>query len=122
MQHDLRRRLIGLYAELARLTEPECSLRCERPRTCCEARYCALAIEHALSHWNVELQPTWHAALPLMGDDGCTAAAHLRPICTAHTCEMCHHGAKRGDVVWTKRYHELADAIAEIEAVLFADA
>ena len=26
-----------------------------------------------------------------------TAAPHLRPICTAHTCETNEHGCKRGD-------------------------
>lgn len=119
---DERRRLIGLYAELAALTEPECAAHCERPRTCCEARYCALAIDHAKTHWQTDLQTTWHAALPLMGDDGCSAAPHLRPICTAHTCDMCFLGEKPDDPIWTARYHEITEAIARIEAVVFAEA
>ena len=121
-QPKLRRRLIELYAELSALTEPECSGRCARPRTCCEARYCAIAVEHAATHWQVDLQPTWHPALPLMGDDGCTAAPHLRPICTAHTCEMCEYGSKRGDPAWNAQYRAITDAIAEIEAVVFEGA
>ena len=116
---DLRRKLVALYAQLAAHTEPECSGRCERPRSCCEEKYCAFAIEFAWTHWRVELPATWHPALPLMGDDGCTAAPHLRPICSAHTCEVCTHGAKRGDPAWTARYYEITYAIAEIEAVVF---
>lgn len=113
---DLRARLVALYAELAALTEPECSGQCERPRTCCEERYCLIAIEFARQNWDVELQPTWHPVLPLMGDDGCTAAPHLRPVCSAHTCEVCTYGRKRGDEVWTRRYDELMRTIADVEA------
>ncbi len=112
---NMRRRLIALYAELAALTEPECGA-CARPYSCCEARYCALAIDFAREHWGVELRPTWHPTLPLMGPAGCTAAPHLRPICTAHTCETNEHGCKRGDEAWTGRYAALRGAIDEIEA------
>ena len=122
MLHDLRARLIEHYAELAALTATECSGACARPRSCCEERYCDIAVDFAKTRWQVELQPTWHPALPLMGDDGCTAAPHLRPICTAHTCEICTHGEKRGDGAWTARYYAIMTAIAEIEAVVFADA
>lgn len=112
---ELRRRLVTLYAELAAHTEPECG-GCARPFSCCDARYCAIAIDFARAHWNVELAPTWHRALPLMGPGGCTAAPHLRPICTAHTCETNEHGCKRGDAAWTTRYALLRSAIGEIEA------
>jgi len=115
---DLRRRLVALYAELAAHTESECAA-CARPFSCCEARYCAFAIEFARDQWDVALPPTWHATLPLMGPDGCTAAPHLRPICTAHTCETNEHGCKRGDEAWTARYDALRARIGEIEAVLF---
>jgi hypothetical protein len=118
----MRTKLVRLYAQLAAHTEPECSGRCERPRTCCDERYCSIAIEFAKAQWQVDLQSTWHPALPLMGDDGCTAAPHLRPICSAHTCEMCAHGTKRGDPVWTARYYEIMQAIAEVETVVFEDA
>jgi hypothetical protein len=118
MSAELHGRLIALYARLAAHTEPECTGRCERPRSCCAEMYCAFAIEHAKTRWQVELQRTWHPELPLMGDDGCTAAPHLRPICTAHTCEMCAHGHKRGDPAWTRRYDDIMGAIAEIEAAV----
>ena len=119
MEDDLRARLIALYAELAAHTEPECAAACARPFTCCEERYCALAIDFAREHWDVALQPTWHRTLPLMGPRGCTAAPHLRPICTAHTCETNEYGCKRGDAAWTKRYDALRQAIGDIEAALF---
>lgn len=114
-----RSRLIRLYAELSTLTEQECSGNCERPRTCCEEKYCLFAMDFAKANWQIDLAPTWHPALPLMGDDGCTVAPHLRPICTAHTCEICAHGVKRGDEAWTARYYEIVDAIRTIEATLF---
>jgi len=120
MHDEMRARLIGHYAQLGALTARECSGQCARPRSCCEEKYCAFAIDFAKARWQVELQPTWHPALPLMGDDGCTAAPHLRPICTAHTCEICEHGEKRGDAAWTARYYEIMNAIAEIEAIAFA--
>lgn len=118
----MRARLIALYTELAAHTEGECSGVCARPRSCCEERYCLIAIDFAKSHWQVDLRETWHPALPLMGDDGCTAAAHLRPICTAHTCEICAHGEKRGDAAWTARYRDIMQAIGDIEAAVFASA
>jgi hypothetical protein len=78
-----------------------------------------MTVDFARENWGVELAPTWHPSLPLMGPDGCTAAPHLRPMCTAHTCEIGEHGCKRGDPVWTERYYELRGAIAAIEAELF---
>lgn len=121
MSCDKRRRLVALYADLAAHTEPECTGACERPMTCCQERYCEIAMDFAVEHWGVELQTTWHRALPLMGPDGCTVAPHLRPICTAHTCEICEHGAKRGDAAWTERYYVLRDAIADLEAELLGN-
>jgi len=119
---ELRGRLIDLYAQLAALTRIECAGNCARPQTCCDEKYCAMAIDFAKSHWRIELEPTWHAALPLMGEAGCTAAPHLRPICSAHTCEICAHGFKRGDAAWTDGYYALLNAIAEIEAITFEHA
>lgn len=118
---ERRDRLIALYAEMAVLTEPECLAFCPRPMTCCEERYCTIAMEFAAEHWDVELVPTWHRVLPMMGPDGCTVAPHLRPICTAHTCDICEHGAKRGDPAWTERYYALKDAIASLEAEILGD-
>ena len=81
-----------------------------------------MAFEFARDRWGVELQPTWHRTLPLMGAAGCIAEPHLRPLCTAHTCETCEHGEKRGDPEWTRRYCELRDAIAAIEIEVLGEA
>jgi hypothetical protein len=118
MPHTLRERLVGLYAELVAHTKPECSGKCERPYSCCEEKYCAFAIAFAERNWNVALETTTHAVLPLMGEKGCTAAPHLRPMCSAHTCEVCAYGAKRNDPAWTERYHRLIDDIAAIESLV----
>ena len=115
MGDDSRRRLIALYAELAALTEPECSHSCEPPLSCCAESYCLDAIEFARQSWNVELQQTSHPVLPLMGAHGCTVAPHLRPMCAAHTCDITRFGGKRGDPLWTERYFKLQDAIADLE-------
>jgi hypothetical protein len=120
MPDSHRRRLIALYAELAAHTEPECaSSRCVKPLSCCAPMYCDLARDFALERWDIRLEPTWHPALPFMGPQGCTVAPHLRPICTAHTCEVNEHGCKRGDEGWTNRYFDLTEEIGAIEEDLF---
>jgi hypothetical protein len=115
------RRLVRLYAAMAEHTEPECGA-CARPHSCCEERYCLLAIDFARDYWGVELRPGWHPTLPLMGPAGCTVPPHLRPICTLHTCAVNEHGCKPGDPAWTARYVELRDAIDAIQAELFPGA
>jgi hypothetical protein len=119
MSHALRQRLIALYAELAAMTEHECANNCDHPHSCCDEKYCSFAIAFARENWGAELTPTWHAALPLMGPDGCIAAPHLRPICTAHTCAISEFGCKQGDEAWTARYFAIRDEIETIETRLF---
>lgn len=121
VRKSTRRQLVALYAELAAHTAPECEGSCERPQTCCAPRYCALAIDFAHKYWHVDLPATWHRTLPLMGTAGCTAAPHLRPICSAHTCEVCQYGRKRGDPAWTARYQQLCSSIADVEVAVFAE-
>lgn len=114
----LKEKLIHLYAEMAQMTLSECQ-RCRNPLSCCSPEFCALAIEHARSHWGIALQATSHPTLPLMGSNGCVAPPHLRPCCTAHTCEINAYGCKRNDPAWTEKYFQLRDAIMEIEAQLW---
>ncbi len=121
MPDELRQRLIALYAELAAHTEPECAANCPKPLSCCAERYCLIAIDHAAERWGVRLEPSWHPALPMMGPTGCLVEPHLRPICTAHTCDVCEHGEKRGDPAWTDRYYALLDEIAALEAVVLPE-
>lgn len=72
---------------MSELTQPLCASKCNVPQQCCSPEYCFMAIEHAKEKWGVELKPTGHPTLPLMGPNGCTAEPHLRPICTIHVCE-----------------------------------
>jgi len=114
-----QQRLIALYAEMADLTRPECA-RCRVPHSCCEDIYCEMAIRWAAEHWGVQLerQPGGRGTrggLPLMGPNGCTAAPHLRPICTVHTCDVNSLGCKKGDPAWTRRYFELREQLEELD-------
>jgi len=109
-------KLVVLYQQMADLTTPECAGTCRVPHSCCDPMYCDLTIEYAKDHWDVELQPTGHPRLPLMGPNGCTAAPHLRPLCTVHTCQINGLGFKPGDPAWTKRYFDLREQLEETES------
>jgi len=75
---------------------------------CCHKEACEEAIDFAEDVMGVVLERTGHPSLPLMGHHGCTAAPHLRPICTVHVCEQhITPGA------WTDRYFELRDLAGE---------
>lgn len=115
---ELKQRLIDLYRQMADHTRPECA-RCLIPHSCCASEYCDQVIEYAKVKWGVELLPTGHPKLPLMGPKGCTAAPHLRPLCTVHTCAMNSIGSKPGDPKWTDEYFRLHDQIQQLEWTLF---
>ena len=107
-----------LYQEMADLTRPECSGSCALPHSCCHARHCADTIQWAQERWGVTLVPTGHPTLPLMGEGGCVAAPHLRPICTVHTCDIASMGFKRlpqPDPQWTRQYFRLRGRIDRAE-------
>ena len=117
----VRLEVIHLYGEMAKMTAPVCANTCGAKRSenrCCEAYYCELAIAHAKKKWGVTLTPTGHPKLPLMGPDGCTAAPHLRPICTVHTCEINDLGFKPGDETWTNRYFKVRERIDELDPTI----
>lgn len=106
-------RLIVLFQQLYEHTEPECGKSCRRPHSCCSPEYCAITVAFAQQEWGVTLEPTGHEKLPLMGSEGCIAAPHLRPLCTAHTCAINNLGYKPNDQEWTDTYFKLRDAIDE---------
>lgn len=113
-------RLIYLYAEMSKLTAPECAHTCRAPFSCCAPLYCEQTMEWAKKHWDVTLEPVNGVnvrgeTLPLLGPNGCIAAPHLRPICTVHTCQINSIGCKPGDLAWTKRYFELREELEELE-------
>lgn len=103
-------RLTNLYQRMYDLTEPECR-QCRAPQSCCDSTACEMAIEYAKEEWGVELERTDHPTLPLMGPTGCTAAPHLRPLCTLHVCSIMGFGYKPNDEEWTNRYFELRERI-----------
>jgi len=61
--------------------------------------------------WGVELTPTGHPSLPLMGPEGCTAPPHLRPACSGHICEGLVSDAPL-------EYWELKSKMAKLETQL----
>ncbi|CAA6606449.1 hypothetical protein MTBLM1_90118 [Rhodospirillaceae bacterium LM-1] len=114
-----RERLIDLYRRMAEHTAQECAapseFGCKRAFACCHPAICFTVIAWAKEKWGVELAPTGHERLPLMGPDGCIAAPHLRPTCSVHACCMVEYGEKPGDPDWTRAYAELLAEIKEIE-------
>lgn len=113
--------LIDLDRQMSEHTAPECASVCLVPHGCCSIEYCELTLRNARRVWGIELPLTDHPDLPLMGPDGCTAAPHLRPLCTVHTCEISSHGFKRGDDAWTTRYFELRDELSLLEMARMAE-
>lgn len=110
--------LIDLYDAMAKHTAPECA-KCFRPHSCCDKLYCDITLLAAKKFWGVDLPTTDHPTLPLMGPTGCTAAPHLRPMCTTHVCVMNSIGAKPGDLPWTQEFYRLHEQIQLIEMELF---
>ena len=111
--------LIDTYEKMYQHTKAECAA-CPAPHSCCDAIYCRAAIEWAKDTYGITLEPTKHPDLPLMGEHGCTAAPHLRPLCTVHTCSVSSLGFKKGDTEWTQRYYELRDELDQLESFRFA--
>lgn len=114
-------RLKDLYAQMSALTAPSCAA-CPTAFSCCASHHCEVAMAWAKFAWGVELAPTGHPALPLLGARGCTAPAHLRPICTVHTCCINELGEDPADPAWTQRYFDLREQIEEIEGDLLENA
>ncbi len=111
----LKVELVTLYKEMSDLTSLECRDSCRKPRSCCDPEYCALTISWAKAKWGIVLETTNDPTLPLMGLTGCTAAPHLRPNCTLHTCSVNSLGAKIGDETWNRRYFRLRSKIEKAE-------
>lgn len=109
-------KLIPLMQQMADLTLPKCR-GCRCPLSCCSGEYCEMAIEYAKEEWGTELGRTSHPTLPLMGPSGCTAAPHLRPLCTLHTCEINGRGTS-GNQEWDEQYFTLRE---EIEGALHGE-
>jgi len=108
-----KQELVVLYRQMADMTLPKCKA-CKIPLSCCSAEYCAMAIRVAKEDWNMELAVTSHPTLPLMGENGCTAAPHFRPLCTLHTCAISSLGFDIADFEWTDHYFKLRAEIDDL--------
>lgn len=116
MSDDRRELLKALYLELYKLTQPVCQTKCNLPQSCCSPEYCEFAIDWAKTRWGTVLERTAHARLPLMGPSGCTATPHLRPMCTAHVCELTLYKQGPG---YMDTYFALRSKIDELEWKIF---
>lgn len=120
---DAPESLKALYQSMADHTKHHCAEGCSTgrkkgtPWSCCDPMYCGITIEYALERWGIELKPTGHERLPLMGKEGCIAEPYLRPLCTVHECNINGLGFT-GFADWDKKYFELRDKISEAESEL----
>jgi hypothetical protein len=111
--------VIHLYQQMAEHTQPKCAQGCRSGPplafSCCDPMYCDMAIKYAKQCWDTTLEVTGHHRLPLMGPNGCTAAPHLRPLCTVHNCSINALACDPDDPEWTDEYFKLRDSIEEAE-------
>ena len=107
-----REQAVELFQKIADLTAPGCAGEgpgaCRVPHSCCSPEYCASTIEYAKEFWNVELKPTDHPKLPLMGPSGCIAAPHVRPMCAVHLCQINGLGFTK-DPEFNEQYFKLRE-------------
>lgn len=116
----IRLNLEHYYQKLYELTEPECQS-CKVQYSCCAPEYCAIAKQYAEEIFDIQLASVdENATLPFMSESGCIVPPYLRPMCTAHTCQMNSLGYRnRGDGLdqeWTQKYNDIRDDITLLEA------
>lgn len=120
-KEQVRDRIIAAYQELADFTGPVCGRTCSRfpsqgKYRCCSPEYCEYAAQYAKEDWQIELKPTGNPDLLFMGENGCTVPPHLRPMCTAHVCDINGIGFLRADPIkWTKEYFRLRAKVEKLE-------
>jgi hypothetical protein len=116
---ETRKELILLHAELAGMTKDRCDSCTDPQRSedhrCCHGWACELAMQYSEWRWGIELHPTGHPDLPLMGPGGCVAPPHLRPACSGHVCLVT---AQSACTDWRLKVGELRRWAAELEAGL----
>ena len=115
-------KLVTMYDEMGKLTEPECRSSCNAPQSCCSESDCNLAAMWAKREWDTVLEPLpadkrGPKGFPFLSPTGCVVAPHLRPGCTMHTCDMSSFGFKKVDPdgAWTDSYFELRQKITTLE-------
>jgi hypothetical protein len=116
-QEQVRAQLVTLYEEMYQHTKDRCD-GCKGGASCCHSTICEMVAQESWFNWGVELTSTGHPKLPLMGATGCSAAPHIRPLCTVHVCGIQSHGGDPGDPVWTARYWERRNNLRDLELQL----
>lgn len=112
--------IVRLYKELADVTTKHCIKTCARMGACCSKEYCDIAIGCALDIYGMELQVTGNLKLPLLNEDGtCSAPPHVRPMCTAHQCDIAGVAILKGEPEETKKYFSLRNEIDILEIERF---
>jgi hypothetical protein len=101
-----------LFKQMSDLTKERCLKDCRKIGgnlgSCCRWEYCDMAIKIAKEDYGVELIPTSHTSLKLMGENGCIAEPHYRPLCTLHICDR-----SLFDLKFSGEYFDLRDKINE---------
>lgn len=109
-------KIIRLYKDMADLTLEHCTRTCKTLGLCCSQEYCEFTIEYARDEYGVTLLRTKDLKVPLRAEDGsCTAAPHLRPLCTLHSCDISAVAVFKREPELTKRYYKLRSKIDRAE-------
>ncbi len=111
-----REKIIRLYRDMADLTLEHCTRTCRNLGSCCAFEHCEFTIEYAREEYGVTLLRTKDLKVPLRAEDGsCTAAPHLRPLCTLHSCDISAVAVFKREPELTKRYYKLRGKIDSVE-------
>lgn len=119
---EIKLKLIDLYNEMYRLTNPKCG-QCRVPFSCCSAEYCEMAQDYAKAVYDIDISYLRNkdSKIPFLhpckrGDQelGCAVPPHLRPNCTLHHCSINSIGCFKepGD---TDKYFEIRNKIEDLE-------
>ncbi len=103
-------RLKELFKQMADLTKKQCEKDCRSLTghigSCCSWEYCESAINIAKRDYGVDLVPTNHPSLKLMGENGCVAEPYFRPLCTLHICDR-----SLMDLKFSEEYFDLREKL-----------
>jgi hypothetical protein len=106
-----------LYAAMARSTKEKCKpcFSSIAAGSCCGAETCKSVLAFAREEHGVVLPITSHSKLPLMGENGCTVPAYLRPMCAMYICDKYLFS----DPAFNGKYFALRDKIVKLEFEIY---
>ena len=105
--------LVEAYQKLADITFDHCKRTCKNLGSCCDVDYCNFAISRA-EEFGVTLTPG-NGKFPLLIDGKCIAPPHLRPLCSAHSCDIAAFAEFRNEPKLTEKYFDLRTLVDELE-------